>query len=78
MPDQQPTAWSGQMKDLDDIERRVAALNPAELELFRRWFAEFDAGAWDAQMARDAATGQLDELAQSAIKAHRAGNSQPL
>ena len=65
------------MNDLDDIERRVAALSPAELEHFRPWFAEFDASARDARMERDAAAGRLDALAQGAAGAHRAGPTGP-
>jgi hypothetical protein len=29
---------------------------------FRRWFAEFDAAAWDRQLEADATAGKLDAL----------------
>ena len=32
------------------IEQAVEALPPSELAEFRRWFAEFDAAAWDKQI----------------------------
>ena len=55
------------MSIVESIERSVANLAPGELAEFRRWFAEFDAAAWDAQIEADAATGKFDALAAAAF-----------
>jgi hypothetical protein len=49
------------------IERTVEQLSPDELAKFRRWFLEFDAAAWDAQIEADAAAGKFDALADEAL-----------
>jgi hypothetical protein len=42
------------MSKLEAIEKRVSGLSAEELSEFRRWFAEFDAAAWDRQIEREA------------------------
>lgn len=49
-------AWG----NVKSIERAIEALPPSELSEFRRWFAEFDAAAWDQQIEQDAVSGKLD------------------
>jgi hypothetical protein len=44
----------------------------------RRWFAEFDAAAWDRQLEHDAASGKLDQLAAEAVADFRAGTPRAL
>lgn len=66
------------MGKVESIEKAVEALPPAELAEFRRWFAEFDAEAWDRQLERDAAAGKLDKLAAEALSDHHSGSSRPL
>jgi hypothetical protein len=61
------------MSSIHEIEEAVLRLTPAELDEFRTWFAEFDAEAWDRQMADDVAAGRLDALADEAIEDLRAG-----
>lgn len=61
------------MSDVDSIEQAVAALSPDDLVRFRRWFAEFDAVAWDRQIEQDAAAGKLDALAAEALADYRSG-----
>jgi hypothetical protein len=65
------------MGDVKTIEKAVASLPPTELAEFRRWFAEFDAAAWDQQIAQDAAAGKLDGLAAEALADYRAGSQGP-
>lgn len=48
---------------------------PEELAKFRRWFAQFDADAWDAQIEADAAAGKLDALAEEALAEYRSGQA---
>jgi len=66
------------MSKVENIEQEVQSLKPSELAAFRRWFAEFDAQAWDRQIEEDVRKGKLDKLAEEALAAHRAGKSKEL
>jgi len=66
------------MSKVENIEQEVQRLKPSELAAFRRWFAEFDAEAWDRQIEEDVRKGKLDKLAEEALAAHRAGKSKEL
>ena len=66
------------MGNVKSIEKAVEALPPAELAEFRRWFAEFDAAAWDAQIEQDAAAGKLDHLASEALDDFKSGSAREL
>lgn len=70
--------WSGSMGNVKSIEKAVESLPPSELAEFRRWFAEFDAAAWDKQIEQDAASGKLDGLAAEALADYRAGSAREL
>lgn len=61
------------MSTVQDIEAAVSKLSRAELSLFRAWFAEYDANAWDRQFEEDVHTGRLDALAEEALRDLRAG-----
>jgi hypothetical protein len=63
------------MSKVEALEAKVSALSPEELAEFRRWFAEFDAQAWDRQLERDVKSGKLDALADEALRDHVAGKS---
>jgi hypothetical protein len=63
---------------VESLEQAIATLPPAELAEFRRWFAEFDAAAWDAQIEADAAAGKLDALAAQALAEYEAGKARQL
>jgi hypothetical protein len=62
------------MGNVKSIEQAVASLPPTELAEFRRWFAAFDADAWDQQIEQDAAAGKLDHLAAEALADYRGGS----
>ena len=49
-----------------------------DLARFRKWFAEYDAAAWDAQFERDVASGRLDKLAREALRDVKAGRTTEL
>jgi hypothetical protein len=66
------------MTTVDDIERAVAKLSPEDLAAFRAWFEAFEAERFDERIARDAAGGKLDRLAEEALAAHLAGRSRAL
>jgi predicted esterase len=59
------------MGNIKALEAAVEALDPEALAEFRRWFAEFDAAAWDCQLEADLNAGKLDALLQEAEKDHR-------
>jgi hypothetical protein len=61
------------MSTVENIEREIQKLSPAELAAFRKCFSEFDAAAWDRQIEEDIRTGKLDALANAALKAFEAG-----
>ena len=63
------------MRKLEDIEEQIRNLTGTELVEFRKWYAEFDAQAWDVQFEADVKAGKLDKLAEAARKAHREGKS---
>lgn len=63
------------MSTAESLEQSVATLTPADLAEFRRWFAAFDAKAWDAQIEADAVDGKLDSLAAEALAEHHAGKA---
>lgn len=66
------------MSIVDDIEAAVRLLSPEDLAAFRVWFAEFDAEAWDRQLAEDIAAGHLDSLADEALADLREGRCSDL
>ena len=66
------------MSRIDDLERQIEGLSAEELATFRKWFAEFDAAAWDRQFEADVKAGKLDALGERARQAHAAGSSSKL
>ena len=66
------------MGNMKSIEKAIEAMPPAELAEFRRWFAEFDASAWDRQIEADASAGALDKLAAEALADHGSGSVREL
>jgi hypothetical protein len=50
------------MPDVKALEEAIQALSPSALAEFRRWFAAFDAAAWDRQIEADVSSGKLDAL----------------
>ena len=66
------------MGKVQDIQREIETLTPAELDTFRNWFYEHDAEAWDKKIEGDIRTGKLGKLAQDALEQHSAGKSKEL
>ena len=66
------------MSRMTELERQIQGLSAEELATFRRWFAAFDAEAWDQEFAADVAAGTLEGLAAQALRDHAAGRSTPL
>ena len=66
------------MQNAKAIEKAVLELPSEELVKFRRWFAQFDEAAWDAQIEADAAAGKLDALAVEARTEYNHGKVREL
>jgi hypothetical protein len=66
------------MTTVEDIEKAISQLPPAELDRFRAWFESFDAERFDERIERDAKAGKLDRMADEALAEHRAGRTREL
>lgn len=66
------------MTKIQSVERQIQELTPEEQAEFRRWYAEFDAQAWDRQFEADVTAGKLDALAEKALRDHAAGRTTKL
>ncbi len=66
------------MSNVEDIEKAVESLQPAELAQFRAWFEAFDAEVFDQKIATDMSSGRLDRLAEQALDGYRQGRAREL
>jgi len=66
------------MTTVAEITGAVRRLPKRDLAKFRKWFAEYDAAAWDAASERDVAAGRLDKLARETLRDVRAGRATQL
>ena len=66
------------MGNVESIEKAVESLPASDLAEFRRWFAEYDAAAWDKQIEQDAVSGKFDALAADALADYRTGTAREL
>lgn len=60
---------------IEDLEKAVAKLPPAELAKFRDWFEAFDAARFDEKIERDAKACMLEGLAGQALADHVQGRA---
>ncbi|HAJ79278.1 MAG TPA: hypothetical protein DCO75_05860 [Fibrobacteres bacterium] len=66
------------MTTVKEIKDAVAKLPETKLKLFTSWFEAFDAEKWDAQFEKDVDNGNLDKLAEKALKEYKNGKCQAL
>jgi hypothetical protein len=66
------------MTTVAQISSAVKRLPKRELARFRRWFATYDAAAWDRDLEADVASGRLDTLVREARRDYRAGRTKEL
>jgi hypothetical protein len=64
--------------NIKEIESAIAQLPPSELAELAKWFAEFQAQAWDEQLERDSKAGRLDALLREAEQEFEQGRCEPL
>lgn len=60
---------------IEELMRRIESLSPEELHEFRVCYQEFDAQAWDDEIASDALNGRLDAVSNVALADYEAGRS---
>ena len=63
------------MTTVAEISGAVRRLPKKELARFRKWFAEYDAAAWDRQFELDIAAVRLEALAREALRDLTAGGT---
>lgn len=63
---------------VQEIESAVANLPPSDLAEFMQWLGEFQAGAWDRQIAQDVQAGRFDAILQKVDEEAAAGQCKPL
>ncbi|MFQ5686994.1 MAG: hypothetical protein ACE5GV_10075 [Candidatus Scalindua sp.] len=66
------------MTNVEAVEKEIERFTPTELAEFRRWYANFDADAWDEQIEADAASGKLEVLAEEALAEYEAGKAREI
>lgn len=66
------------MSTVPEIQAAIEKLSPAEKLKLEKWFAEFQADAWDAQIEEDIKAGKLDHLIAQAEADIAAGRTRPL
>ncbi len=66
------------LMSVQEIEKAVARLSPAELSKFSTWFEEYLADVWDREFEADVKAGKLDALGRDADRDFEAGRCQPL
>ncbi|MBX7207776.1 MAG: hypothetical protein K1X78_05675 [Verrucomicrobiaceae bacterium] len=58
---------------VEELRKNIEHLAEPELKEFSKWFDEYIADLWDAQIERDAAAGKFDKLAEEAVASYEAG-----
>ena len=66
------------MSELEELEKRIRNLAPADLAKFRAWFVEFDHLVWDGQIEADRKSGKLDTLVNEALADYKAGKARKI
>lgn len=66
------------MTKLEQIEKSISELNPEELKAFAAWFDDLQAARWDARFVKDAESGALNALADTALSDFKSGRSRSL
>lgn len=66
------------MSTVEEIERAVAQLAPADFARLAAWMNRRQADDWDRQIEADAQAGRLDRFVDEAFADLRAGCTRPL
>jgi hypothetical protein len=63
---------------MQDLQHSVEHLTKEELDQFSKWFEEYMADQWDAQIERDAKAGKFDSILKRVHEDFEAGRCTPL
>jgi hypothetical protein len=63
---------------LQEIETAIQSLPLENVKKLREWIAEYEAEAWDRQIAEDIRAGRLDRFADEALAELDRGECRPL
>ncbi|MDX9801826.1 MAG: hypothetical protein RBT69_10875 [Spirochaetia bacterium] len=66
------------MSTIREIENAIEQLSKEEFKNFRTWFAQYEANAWDLQIADNIESGKLDVLANEALSELQNGKATKL
>jgi DNA-directed RNA polymerase specialized sigma24 family protein len=66
------------LNTVQEIERAIEALPPAQREELSAWFEERYSEAVDARLKADIDAGRFDDRIDRAIAEHKAGRTEPL
>ena len=73
-------AWLGynRLMSVTEIKTSIAQLPPADLADLTEWFEEFQADAWDQQIANDVKAGRFEAVLRRVEEQAKSGQCQPL
>jgi hypothetical protein len=63
---------------VQEIEAAITRLPPKEIEELAAWLEEYQAEAWEQQIARDVRAGRFEPLIQRAREQYRTGQCREL
>ncbi len=63
---------------VQEIETVISQLPPTDLAELAQWFEEFQADAWDRQIAQDVRAGRFDAILQRVDEQAESGQCTPL
>jgi hypothetical protein len=66
------------MGKIERLEQEIQTLSDEEFAQLRRWIIEYDAEAWDREIAADASAGKLDRLGEEALRDYAEGRAKKI
>lgn len=66
------------LMSITEIKTSISQLPPTDLADFTEWFEEFQADAWDRQIANDVKAGWFDAILRRVDEQAEAGQCRPL
>lgn len=63
---------------VERIEQQVMTLSERDFRQLYEWMHAKDQKTWDQHIAEDSARGAFDDLIETALREHRAGQTTPL
>jgi hypothetical protein len=70
--------YTRNMTKVQLLKWEIRGLDQRSLGVFRSWFLQYDATAWERQLRRDARVGKLKKLKDEALADFRSGKTREL